>query len=164
MKFIIKYLSHIIFACLLAYYAVLAYVADVNPITNQMMMVIVSGFWILWVFAKSFLKIIAAIALLGAMCFAGYYIIHAEEIECKKAGKEWNEKTQTCEEKKTTGEKLKSAISDMIKSTLNKWRDSKIKEDIDEKIGKNIKSSNEAKKDSSKDDDKTSEDEEKEEK
>ena len=52
----------------------------------------------------------------------------------------------------------------MIKSTLNKWRDSKIKEDIDEKIGKNIKSSNEAKKDSSKDDDKTSEDEEKEEK
>ena len=32
------------------------------------------------IFAKSFIKILAAIALLLAMCFAGYYIMNADKI------------------------------------------------------------------------------------
>lgn len=129
MKFFLKYLSHIIFAGALAYYGLLAFVIESNPMVNKMIMILIAGFWILWIFAKSFVKVIGAIALLLAMAFACYYIMHADEIECKKSGKEWNEKLKTCEEKKTTVEKLKSAVTNMMKDALNKWKESKAKTD-----------------------------------
>ena len=128
MKFFLKYFSHVIFAIALAYYGVLAFLIETNPMTNKMIMVIIGGFWILWIFAKSFVKILAAIALLLTMCFAGYYIMHADEIECKKSGKEWNEKLQICEEKKTTGEKIKNAVTNIIKDTVHKLKDGKSSE------------------------------------
>ena len=128
MKFFLKYFSHVIFALALSYYALLAFVIETNPMLNKMIMVIIAGFWILWIFAKSFIKILAALALLLTMCFAGYYIMHADEIECKKSGKEWNEKLQICEEKKTTGEKIKNAVTNIIKDTVHKLKDAKAAE------------------------------------
>jgi len=127
MNIFIKYLSHIIFACALGYFGLLAFVFEKDPMINKMIMVVIGGFWILWIFARSFLKIVCAVALLGAMFFAGYYVIHAEEIECKKAGREWNKVEKVCEDKKTVGEKLKNAVSDMVKSTFQKWKESNIK-------------------------------------
>ncbi len=125
MKFFLKYFSHVIFALALSYYALLAFVIETNPMVNKMIMVIIAGFWILWIFAKSFVKILAAIALLLAMCFAGYYIMNADKIECKKSGKEWNEKLQICEEKKTTSEKIKNAVTNVLKDAMNKFKENK---------------------------------------
>ncbi|MBR6409665.1 MAG: hypothetical protein IKS23_05465 [Alphaproteobacteria bacterium] len=127
MNIFIKYLSHIIFACALGYFGLLAFVLEKDPMINKMIMVMIGGFWVLWIFAKSFLKIVFAVALLAVMLFAGYYVLHAEEIECKKAGREWNKTEKVCEDKKTVGEKLKNVVSDMVKSTFQKWKEDNIK-------------------------------------
>jgi len=127
MNIFIKYISHIIFACALGYFGLLAFVFEKDPMINKMIMVMIGGFWILWIFAKSFLKIVFAIALLGAIVFAGYYVVHAEEIECKKAGREWNKVEKVCQDKKSVHEKIKGAVSDMIKSTFQKWKEDNIK-------------------------------------
>ena len=127
MNVFVKYLSHIIFACALGYFGLLAFVMEKDPMINKMIMIMIGGFWILWIFAKSFLKIVFAVALLGAMIFAGYYVMHAEEIECKKAGREWNKVEKVCEDKKSVSEKLKNAVSDMVKSTFQKWKEDNIK-------------------------------------
>lgn len=123
MNIFVKYLSHIIFACALGYFGLLAFVLEKDPMINKMIMVMIGGFWILWIFAKSFLKIVFAVALLGAMLFAGYYVLHAEELECKKAGREWNKELKVCEDKKTVTEKL----SDLFKTTFKKWKEDNIK-------------------------------------
>ncbi len=127
MNIFVKYLSHIIFACALGYFGLLAFVLEKDPMINKMIMIMIGGFWILWIFAKSFLKIVFAVALVGAIAFAGYYVIHAEEIECKKAGREWNKELKVCEDKKTVGEKIKNAVSDVVKSTFKKWKEDNIK-------------------------------------
>ena len=127
MKLFIKYAVHIAFATVLGYFALLAFVLEQEPMTNKMLMLLTLGFWALWIFAKSLLKMIAAVLLIGALAFAGYYIIHAEEIECKKAGREWNKTLQICEDKKTMGEKIKGALSGMVKTTFKKWKDDNIK-------------------------------------
>jgi len=127
MNIFIKYISHIAFACALGYFGLLAFVMEKDPMTNKMIMVIIAGFWVLWIFAKSLLKMAAAIILVGGMVFAGYYVIHAEEIECKKAGREWNKTLQICEDKKTVGEKIKGALSSMVKTTFKKWAGDNIK-------------------------------------
>ena len=127
MKFL-KYFPHIVFAVALAYFGMLAFLFEKDPTMNKMIMVMICGFWVLWIFAKSVIKIMFAIVLLGAMAYAGYYVMNAKEIECKKAGREWNVKTQTCEDKKTMAEKLKAAVSDAVKTTLNKLKKEKAEE------------------------------------
>ena len=127
MNIFIKYIVHIVFAAALSYFALLAFVLEKDPMTNKMMMVLVAGFWVLWFFAKSLIKMVAGIALVGGMIFAGYYIVHAEEIECKKAGREWNKELQVCQDKKTVGEKIKGALSGMVKTTFKKWAGDNIK-------------------------------------
>ncbi|MBR2300263.1 MAG: hypothetical protein IJ870_06825 [Alphaproteobacteria bacterium] len=133
MNIFIKYLSHIVFACALGYFGLLAFVMEKDPMMNQMIMVMIGGFWILWIFAKSFLKIVFALALLIAMLFAGYYVIHAEEIECKKAGREWNKVEKVCQDKKTVKEKLKNAVSDAVKSAFQKFKEDNFKVEKEEK-------------------------------
>lgn len=119
MKFF-KYLPHILFVSALAYFALLAFVLEKDPMMNKMIMLMICCLWLLWIFAKSLIKIAAAIALLAGICYGGYYVMHAKEIECKKAGREWNAKLEVCEDKKTMGEKLKSAVSNAVKTTLKK--------------------------------------------
>ncbi len=127
MNIFTKYFSHIVFAAALAYFATLAFVMDKDPMTNKMLMVIVAGLWVLWIFAKSLLKTAAVIAIIGAVTLAGYYVIHAKEIECKNAGRVWNKKLEICEDKKTISEKIKGAMSDMFKTTFKKWAEDNIK-------------------------------------
>ena len=122
---ILKSLPHIIFAIALLYFGFLAFLLEKDPMMNKMIMVMICGFWLLWIFAKSLIKIIAAIVLIAAMAYAGYYIMNAKEIECKNAGRHWNEKLQICEEKKTMSKKIKSAVTDVLKTTLKKIKDSK---------------------------------------
>lgn len=121
MKFL-KYFPHIAFTVALAYFALLAFVMEKDPMMNKMIMLMICCLWVLWIFAKSLIKIAAAIVLLGAMAYAGYYVMNAKEIECKKAGREWNAKLEVCEDKKTMGEKLKAAVSDAVKTTLKKFK------------------------------------------
>ena len=128
MKFL-KYFPHIVFALALSYFGFLAFLLEKDPMMNKMIMVMICGFWILWIFAKSLIKIMAAIVLLGAMAYAGYYVMNAKEIECKKAGREWNAKLEVCEDKKTMGEKLKSAVSNGVKNMLQKLKDEKVKKE-----------------------------------
>ncbi len=127
MNIFIKYLSHIAFASALAYFGFLAFVAEKDPMTNKMIMIVVGGLWVLWIFAKSLIKMAVLVALIGTMLFAGYYVIHAKEIECKNAGRHWNKELQICEDKKTIGQKLKSTMSDVFKTTLKKWTSENIK-------------------------------------
>ena len=124
---IFKYLSHILFALALAYFGVLAFVFQKDVLFNQMIMVMIGGFWILWIFAKSLIKMIAAVALIAAMVFAGYYVMHAEEIECKKAGREWNKTEKVCEDKKPIHQRIKNAVADALKSSFKKWKEDNIK-------------------------------------
>ena len=124
---IFKYFSHILFALALAYFALLAFVFQKDVMFNEMIMIMIAGFWILWIFAKSLLKIIAAVVIVGAMAFAGYYVLHADEIECKKAGKEWNKIEKICEEKKPIHQKIKNAVIDAFKSSFSKWKEENIK-------------------------------------
>ena len=127
MKLFIKYAVHIAFASSLVYFSLLAFVLEQEPMTNKMLMILTLGFWALWIFAKSLLKMAAVLVLIGTMIFAGYYVIHAEEIECKNSGRHWNKELQSCENKKTMGEKIKGALSDVIKTTFQKWKEDNIK-------------------------------------
>ena len=136
MKFL-KLFPHIAFALALAYFGFLAFILEKDPMMNQMTMVMICGLWILWIFAKSLIKIIAALFLLGGICYTGYYVMHAKEIECKKAGREWNAKLEICEDKKTVGEKLKAAVSNAVKTTLQKFKDEKSKKDDSKKTEEN---------------------------
>lgn len=119
MKFL-KYFPHIAFAIALAYFGMLAFLMEKDPMMNKMIMVMICGFWLLWIFAKSFIKIMMVIALLGAIAYAGYYVMNVERIECEKAGREWNEKLQVCEDKKTIGEKLRSSVMNGVKAIKQK--------------------------------------------
>lgn len=129
---IFKYFSHILFALALAYFGLLAFVFQKDVMFNQMIMIMIAGFWILWIFAKSLLKMIAAVALVGAMLCAGYYVMHHEEIECKKAGREWNKVEKKCEDKKSMTEKIKNAVADALKSSLKRWKEENIKVEKEE--------------------------------
>lgn len=125
---ILKYFPHIVFVLLLAYFGMLAFLIEKDPMMNKMIMVVICGFWVLWIFAKSLIKIMMAVALLCVIAYAGYYVMNAKQIECEKAGREWNEKLQICEDKKTMAEKLKAAVSDAVKITLNKLKKEKAEE------------------------------------
>lgn len=138
----LKYIPHIIFVVALAYFALLAFVLEKDPMMNKMIMVMVCGLWLLWIFAKTFIKTLMVLALLAAMGYAGYYITHAKEIECKNAGREWNAKEQICEDKKTISEKLKNAVSNAVKSTLKKLKEEKAK--AEEQLEEKAKEVNEA--------------------
>ena len=124
MKFL-KYLPHIAFMLALSYFGMLAFLMEKDPMLNKMIMIMIGGFWVLWIFAKSFIKIMAAVALLGAIAYAGYYVMNAEKIECKKAGREWNETLQVCQDKKTVTEKVKDVVSGAKKTILRKFKKSK---------------------------------------
>ena len=112
MKFL-KYFPHIVFALALSYFGFLAFLLEKDPMMNKMIMVMICGFWVLWIFAKSLIKIMMAVALLGAIAYAGYYVMNVKRIECEKAGREWNEKLQVCEDKKTLVEKFADSVKAM---------------------------------------------------
>ncbi len=118
MNFIVKYLSHIIFAAVAGYFAFLAFLVEKDPMINKMILIIVLGLWILWIFAKSFLKILAAIVLVAGMLLAGYYVLHADEIECKKSGREWNKELKVCEDKKSIVEKAQGYLRKWLKENI----------------------------------------------
>lgn len=124
---ILKYSVHVVFGIFLAYFGLLAFVFDKDPIINKMMMVIVAGVWLLWIFAKSMLKIVLITLIVGSIGFACYYVLHAPEIECKKSGREWNKKEQLCEDKKTVFEKIKNSFSDIMGETVKQWVSENIK-------------------------------------
>lgn len=111
----LKYIPHILFLSALAYFALLAFVLDKDPMMNKMIMVMICGLWVLWIFAKTFIKVMMIVVLLAVMGYAGYYIVHAEEIECKKAGREWNAKERICEDKKTMSEKFVDSVRSILK-------------------------------------------------
>ena len=123
----IKYAVHILFACALAYFGLLAFVIEKDPMLNKMIMIMIVGFWLLWIFAKSVIKIMLAIVLLGAMLFAGYYVLHYQELECKNAGRHWNKELKVCEDKKTMTQRLKDAAGNLFKTTFKKWTSDNIK-------------------------------------
>ena len=119
MSFITKYLSHFIFAVAAGYFALLACVAEQDPTLNKMILFIILGLWILWIFAKSFLKILAAVVLVAGMIAAGYYVLNADEIECKRSGREWNKELQVCENKKTLAEKAEGFLRKFFKGSVD---------------------------------------------
>lgn len=118
MNFVVKYLSHLIFAVALGYFAFLAFVLEQNQTVNEMIMVVIAGIWILWIFAKSLLKMIAAALVVGGILFAGYYVLHAEEIACKNSGREWNKELKVCEDKKTFVEKAQGYLRKWVKENI----------------------------------------------
>lgn len=123
----LKYIPHILFVGALAYFALLAFVLEKDPMMNKMIMIMICGLWVLWIFAKTLIKTLMVLALVAVMCWAGYYVMHAKEIECKNAGREWNAKEQICEDKKPIAEKLKNAVSNGVKTVLQKFKEDKEK-------------------------------------
>ena len=55
--------------------------------------------WVLWVVAKSIIKLLLFIALLLVGGYGYYYYTHHSEISCEENGGYWNAKEEVCEEK-----------------------------------------------------------------
>lgn len=55
--------------------------------------------WLLWTFAKSFIKILLFVTLLAVGAFGYYQYSHRNEIACEDNGGRWNSERGTCEEK-----------------------------------------------------------------
>ena len=123
----LKYIPHILFVGALAYFALLAFVLEKDPMMNKMIMIMICGLWVLWIFAKTLITTLMVLALVAVMCWSCYYVMHAKESECKNAGREWNAKEQICEDKKPIAEKLKNAVSNGVKTVLQKFKEDKEK-------------------------------------
>ena len=56
--FCLKNVVNIIFGLLAAYYALLAFVLEISPFENKVMLGGVVVLWLLWVFAKAIIKLL----------------------------------------------------------------------------------------------------------
>lgn len=97
--FCFRNIINLIFACLTAYYALLAFVLQIAPLENKMMLAGVIILWLFWLFAKAIITMILSIIIVLLILYGWYYYTHYDQISCKNSGGVWNEQTQTCEEK-----------------------------------------------------------------
>ena len=104
--FVLRNFVNVIFAGMILYYAILAFVFEVSPLSNKMMLVGVFCLWLMWILAKSIIKIILAVLLVVALLVGWYHVSHYDEIQCKENGGVWNVQTQICEEKLSFFEKI----------------------------------------------------------
>ncbi len=97
--FCLRNVVNVAFFLFSAYYALLAYVFQVSPTTNKMMLIGVCCLWLIWIFAKAVIKIILALLLVVFVIVGWYHVSHYDEIQCKNNDGVWNAETQSCEEK-----------------------------------------------------------------
>ncbi len=66
--------------------------------------------WVLWIVAKSIIKLLLFIALLLLGLYGYYYYTHHDEIACEESGGYWNAKEETCEEKGTIWQQIRRLL------------------------------------------------------
>ena len=94
-----KNLVNIIFGLLATYYALLAFVLEVAPFENKVMLGSVVALWLLWIFAKAVIVLVISIIIVLLIAAGWYYYTHYDEIACKNNGGVWNKQERICEEK-----------------------------------------------------------------
>ncbi len=110
----LKNIVNVILGCLTAYYALLAFVLQISPTENKIMLVGVIVLWLLWVFAKAIITLVLSIVIVLLMLYGWYYYTHYDEIVCKNNGGVWNSKEQICEEKIDIWQRLKDVWQNKI--------------------------------------------------
>jgi len=123
MSFLAKYLSHFIFGFVAAYFAFAAFVQHQEPETNKVILLIVLCVWVLWIFAKSLLKMIVVVGVLCAIVFAVYYLFNTDKIECKKAGHQWNATAKICEDSGAFAEQAEGYLRNWFKGNVSFEKD-----------------------------------------
>ena len=106
--FCFKNIVNVIFACLTAYYSLLALVLEISPVENKMILGGVVILWLLWLFAKAIITTVLSLIVIVLIAYGWYYYTHYEQINCKNSGGVWNEQKQICEEKLDLIEKIKN--------------------------------------------------------
>ena len=105
--FLFKNIVNIIFACLGTYYAVLAFVLQIAPQENKLMLAGVLVLWLFCIFAKAIITLVLSLIVIILLTYGWYYYTHYEQINCKNSGGVWNEQKQICEEKIDLLKKIK---------------------------------------------------------
>ncbi len=101
-KFVLFFLRNIVnitFFLFATYYALLAYVFQISPTTDKMMLIGICCLWLIWIFAKAVIKIVLVLLLVVFVIVSWYHVSHYDEIQCKNNDGVWNAENQSCEEK-----------------------------------------------------------------
>lgn len=105
--FCFKNVINIIFGLLAAYYALLAFVLDIAPFENKVMLGGVIALWLLWIFAKAIITLVISIVIVLLIAYGWYHYTHYDEIVCKNNGGVWNKQEKICEEKVDLWQRIK---------------------------------------------------------
>lgn len=96
-----------IFILALLYFGVQAFVFS-QTLADKIAFFAVIGVWILFFVAKQIFLFLVLVCLLGGGAYLYYDYTHREAKQCEQNGGYWNNNTQTCEEKKSSWERLKA--------------------------------------------------------
>lgn len=107
LKLILKSPIRSIFVVALMYFGAQAFVFS-QTLTDKIAFFAVIGVWILFFVAKQMFFFLTLLCLLGGGAYLYYDYTHREAKQCEQEGGYWNANTQTCEEKKSSWERLKA--------------------------------------------------------
>ncbi len=108
-KFCFKNFINVVLALLTTYYFLLAFVLEISPTENKIILTGVIVLWVFWLFAKAIITLVMSFIVLILIGYGYYYYTHYDEIVCKNNGGVWNSEEKICEEKTTFIEKIKEA-------------------------------------------------------
>ncbi len=103
----LKNIVNVIFCLLTGYYVLLAFVLQISPVENKIMLFGVVVLWLLWIFAKAIVTFILSLIVVLLLLYGWYYYNHYDEIACKNSGGAWDAKEQVCKEKVDLWKRLK---------------------------------------------------------
>ncbi len=120
--FCLKNIVNLFFGIAASYYALLAFVLEIAPTENKIMLAGVVVLWLLWLFAKAIITLVFSIIIVLLILYGWYYYNHYDEIVCKNNGGVWNKQEQICEEKVDLWQKIKDTWNknNFFKISFNK--------------------------------------------
>lgn len=120
--FCLKNIVNVIFCLLTVYYAFLAFILNIAPIENKLMLGGVIFLWLLWLFAKAIITLVLSGIVIILIVYGWYYYTHYDQITCKNNGGVWNEKEKVCEEKVNIIDRIKDVWENnsFLKIFINK--------------------------------------------
>ena len=107
LKRIIKSPINSIFIIALLYFGMQAFMFS-QTLSDKVAFFAVIGVWVLFFIAKQIFLFLIILLLLGGGAYLYYDYTHHEAKQCEQNGGYWNSNTQTCEEKKSSWERLKA--------------------------------------------------------
>lgn len=104
---------NMVFIVALLWFAAKAYILEPS-FSNKIIVYAILGLWIFWIIARYMIILFVALALLAGGYYAYYQYSHREQRKCEETGGYWNEKTNTCEAKRTILEKIDTFIKEQM--------------------------------------------------